>query len=520
MLLPVMAKAQSTVATDYFPVVTTGDQFPDFSGAPVEELFLYAYRNGNWEMIPSQIDERNSQGHYFLPDDIPGLDDNDELSFMAADVGELYPSGANAWITNPESQLNPRYQIAVFDSANSIVLGYVYLYRSNTLINQAADYIEYRPGPPQTTAADTVLGPTFTLAHHEKGFLDFLTIPPSLGGSGTNLLDRQKFRIEIDFIVPILVNEDDFQNAMVLPDSVLDGSVRVLKLLNLEVVIFGNTLPLSLFMTYFPYSVKISSELNLSALPLQVLLIRQSLDFNDTAIGMTYYDMNVPAGVPVDGTPDAVPLTPVFFAPQVNWNHISGNQGTVVELFKFTPLGTTEFGHYYKDDDVIDPEDTGDGKSFGDNGFLITNLQAGTGTIPLDINGFFLAPNLPSTLGEDLAQLQESPPGLELEVQTYSAITSIGIAESQIPETFFLEQNFPNPFNPMTVISWQLAVSSKVKLSVLDLTGRQVALLVDEIQPAGNHQIEFDASGLASGIYLYRFEAGSYSEIRKMVLMR
>jgi hypothetical protein len=307
---------------------------------------------------------------------------------------------------------------------------------------------------------------------------------------------------------------------MVLPDSVLDGSIRILKLLNLEVVIFGSTVPLSLFMTYFPYSIQISSELNLSAIPLPVLLIRQSLDFNENAIGMVYYNMNVPAGVTIDGTPDAVPLTPVLFAPQVNWNHISGSQGTVVVLFRFTPLGSTTFGHYYKDDDVFDPDDTGDGKSFGDNGFLITNLQTGAGTTPLEINGFFLAPNLPSTLGEDLAQLQESPPSLELEVQTYSAVTSIGIADSQIPETFFLEQNFPNPFNPMTVISWQLAVSSTVKLSVLDLTGRQIAVLVNEIQPAGDHQIEFDASGLASGIYLYRLEAGSHSEIRKMILTK
>jgi hypothetical protein len=401
-----------------------------------------------------------------------------------------------------------------------MVLGYVYLYRSNTLMNQAADYIEYRTGPPQTTAADTVLGQTFTLAHHEKGFLDYLTIPPSLGGSGIDLLDRQKFRIEIDFITPILVDEDDFQNAVVHPDSLIDGSIRVLKMLNLEVVIFGTTVPLSLFMKYFPYTVRISSELNLSSLPLPVLLIRQSLDFNDAAIGMTYYDMNVPAGVPIDGNPDAVPLIPVLFAPQVNWNHISGSQGTVVELFSFSPLGTTTFGHYYKDDDTIDPDDTGDGKSFGDNGFQITNLQAGTGATPLDINGFFLAPNLPSTLGEDLAEQLELPPGLEAEVQTYSAVTTLDIVSNQMPEAFYLHQNFPNPFNPSTVISWQLAVSSPVTLTVYNLAGQKVATLLSASLPSGFHEYEWNAAEMASGVYLYRLEAGNYSEMKKMVLMK
>ena len=520
MLFTIRGNAQSTTATDYFPVVTTGDQFPDFSGVAVDELFLFAYRNGNWEMIPSQLDERSSQGDYFFPDDIPGLDDNDEFSFLAADVGDYYPSGSGAWIANPESRLYPRYQITVTDSTTGMMLGYVYLYRSNTLTSQTADYIEYRPGPPQTTAADTVLGPTFTLAHHEKGFLDYLVIPTSLGGSGTDLLDRQKFRIEIDFSFPILINEDDFQNAMVLPDSVLDGSVRILKLLNLEVVIFGSSVPLSLFMKYFPYSVQISSELNLSSLPLQVLLIRQSLDFNESAIGMSYYDMNVPAGVMIDGTPDAVPLTPVLFAPQVNWNHITGSQGTVVELFRFTPLGTTTFGRYYKDEDVIDPDDTGDGKSFGDNGFLITNLQAGASAMPLDINGFFLAPNLPSTLGEDLAELQEFPPGLDFEVQTYSSVSGLEITANNQAITYALWQNFPNPFNPTTIINYQLAVGGPVNLSVFNLVGQKVATLIAEKKPAGSHQVEFSATNLASGIYLYRLEAGGFVRTRKMIVMR
>jgi hypothetical protein len=85
---------------------------------------------------------------------------------------------------------------------------------------------------------------------------------------------------------------------------------------------------------------------------------------------------------------------------------------------------------------------------------------------------------------------------------------------------FVLEQNYPNPFNPSTVISWQLAVGSPVKLTLYNVTGQKVATLVDERQPAGVHSVEWNASGLASGVYLYKLEAGQYAEVRKMILMK
>jgi hypothetical protein len=89
-----------------------------------------------------------------------------------------------------------------------------------------------------------------------------------------------------------------------------------------------------------------------------------------------------------------------------------------------------------------------------------------------------------------------------------------------IPESYALFQNYPNPFNPSTTISYQLAVGSLVKLSIYDLLGKEMAVLVNEKQAAGFHQTEFDASGLASGVYLYRLEAVGFVEIRKMILMR
>ena len=88
------------------------------------------------------------------------------------------------------------------------------------------------------------------------------------------------------------------------------------------------------------------------------------------------------------------------------------------------------------------------------------------------------------------------------------------------PLSFSLFQNYPNPFNPTTVVGYQLPAASEVSLTVYDIQGQQVAVLVNERQPPGDHKVEFNASGLASGVYLYRLTAGLNVQTRKFVLVR
>jgi hypothetical protein len=88
------------------------------------------------------------------------------------------------------------------------------------------------------------------------------------------------------------------------------------------------------------------------------------------------------------------------------------------------------------------------------------------------------------------------------------------------PDGFSLSQNFPNPFNPDTRIAFRLARESRVKLTVLDPAGKTVATIVDGRQSAGPHEVRFDAGRFASGVYVYRLEAGAFSETRRMVLIR
>ncbi|NUO82493.1 T9SS type A sorting domain-containing protein, partial [candidate division KSB1 bacterium] len=81
-------------------------------------------------------------------------------------------------------------------------------------------------------------------------------------------------------------------------------------------------------------------------------------------------------------------------------------------------------------------------------------------------------------------------------------------------------QNHPNPFNPTTLITFHLPTSALATLKVFDLAGREVATLVHGKMSAGEHQVYFDASALAAGVYLYRLEAGEQVATRKLVLLK
>jgi ligand-binding sensor domain-containing protein len=99
-------------------------------------------------------------------------------------------------------------------------------------------------------------------------------------------------------------------------------------------------------------------------------------------------------------------------------------------------------------------------------------------------------------------------------------ITSVGSISSEPSMTFSLEQNFPNPFNPVTAIEFVLSKPANATLKVFNLRGEQIAILLEKHLSAGTHKVNWNASGLASGVYLYRLEAGSFIQSKKLILMR
>ncbi|MEM9667102.1 MAG: T9SS type A sorting domain-containing protein, partial [Bacteroidota bacterium] len=97
---------------------------------------------------------------------------------------------------------------------------------------------------------------------------------------------------------------------------------------------------------------------------------------------------------------------------------------------------------------------------------------------------------------------------------------SVEPIDDTLPEAFVLEQNYPNPFNPVTAITYQVTETAPVRIAVYDMMGRQVAVLVDGQQAAGTYRVTFDGQNLASGLYLYRLQAGAVTLSRTMTLLK
>src|SRR5574338_79876 len=100
-----------------------------------------------------------------------------------------------------------------------------------------------------------------------------------------------------------------------------------------------------------------------------------------------------------------------------------------------------------------------------------------------------------------------------------NVVTGMG-SENSMPLTFDLEQNYPNPFNPSTKIVYTISEKSFTSLKIFDILGNEIAALVGEEQPAGKYEVQFDASNLSSGVYLYKLQSNSLVQTRKMLLLK
>jgi hypothetical protein len=99
-------------------------------------------------------------------------------------------------------------------------------------------------------------------------------------------------------------------------------------------------------------------------------------------------------------------------------------------------------------------------------------------------------------------------------------ITSVNAASRDIPVQFTLGQNYPNPFNPTTSIAFILTSRSLATLEIFDLIGRRVAILVNDVLPMGNHTYQWNAESASTGVFFYRLHAGSFTETKKLVLIK
>ncbi|MEM1093926.1 MAG: LamG-like jellyroll fold domain-containing protein [Bacteroidota bacterium] len=127
---------------------------------------------------------------------------------------------------------------------------------------------------------------------------------------------------------------------------------------------------------------------------------------------------------------------------------------------------------------------------------------------------------------DDLATIRFAPNGragalatpLQVMLPTFRDANPTSTTEA--PRTFALHAAYPNPFNPVTMLSYDVAESADVRLEVFDAMGRRVAVVVNEQQPPGRYQVSFEANGLASGTYFYRLQAGTFQAVQRMLLVK
>ncbi len=121
---------------------------------------------------------------------------------------------------------------------------------------------------------------------------------------------------------------------------------------------------------------------------------------------------------------------------------------------------------------------------------------------------------------KELVVAGNDQPGCYVNVYSVDGVTSVDEPSSAIPNDFVLHQNYPNPFNPTTKISYELPVSTQVQLVVYNQLGQQVAELINGYVSSGSHEVTFDGSGLASGMYFARLVVGANAQTKKMVLVK
>lgn len=366
LLWGVLWMAQRAMATAvslpraYDPVLLTGADFPAFANVPLTELSLYVYQNQTWQPAPFQVDEVTITGTFVTSED-GVLDHNDQLVFMGEAVGEKVIE--SNWPMDDQARLNLRYLITVTDPLSQTTMGWVYLYRSATLADSQTVYVGW------DEPAQTLTAVSYTLSFAPDQFAGLAAL--TLSGQPNDVLDRQKIRVAgvlgtPPFIFPFDLTEEDIAQQLGIPVTVtlpITGPVRAIGGAETQAVAFYGA------RADFIVSLPLTDTV-ISGLPAHFDEVRVSLDLNEPGSSglapVTYVNSNGETAV-IDGTPDTVATTPVL-----TWQQVSGATGGWVAVQQIDPANGS-MSNYYLDDGMIDPDDTGDGRSFGDAGFTITD---------------------------------------------------------------------------------------------------------------------------------------------------
>ncbi|MBN1480208.1 T9SS type A sorting domain-containing protein [candidate division KSB1 bacterium] len=555
----------------YEPVVITGGILKDFFGVPINEIYMYAFdeTTGKLKLIPFQIDEKiltvfeidldpdpvkkymkSFERHYYANSGTGIVDDNkfdvdDELVFIVGDLGNLAPG--EAWDDVPYIQ---RRTIFVSDPDNPqrFVAGYLVHSTEKKTVPSFYNFA-------YDAQNDVVKNSTYSIKMARPSGLiqDISFFSPF--GNGVDIFDTQKIRvvgrIDLGLIqiqpgknnLPALNDRDNFfiypkENYLSATETPRVRLVREAHQTIRTGDVLFSLLGVSFFVTtkFYPFSGTLEGGASLDYetlremfedpddIYLQFELVRQSWDFNQNAKNMKFYNPQN-NGILVDGVADNNVNKTLNSTNNIReWTMLSGEQGTMFSYLKINDDTFEKIQLYYhdnqnggQDDDSYIPEgDTGDNKSFGDNGLKIINSQS----LDLGFTAYFVGKNKDKAFAEQLAHNIENPVNFE--------VLYVGVKEKKEsiqPDGFELSQNYPNPFNNATEIAFALPATMDVQIKMYDLQGHLVNTLMHDKMPAGRHHVKWDGRDelghdVPSGVYIYKMVTDQFQDSKKLLLVK
>jgi len=524
----------SSVNRTFEPIVGTAATLAPLLNDSSKFFTAYKYNAAvdNFIPIPFQIDDVSRDGDFFAEDvgftDI--IDSTDQIVFMPGDVGNQ--AATSKWLSDP-NVAQTRVELAISNPAGG--QGWVYLFRNVTAKPVVQPYVRYA----STTAfSDTVFGASYTEAHDASGWYTDTKILPSSGGDGQDIFDRRKLRIAGKVTIKLF----NFTTNVTLKEDTLaytglrfkEGPVRGVRELTGLISLSGNDFVLPFVSQYFPYSNVFSLQnINIpviddSFIRVTIGEIRQSLDFNDRASGMKFYNAANLGGVTIDGNDDGA--VPDGLTDGLNWMMAAGNPGTVLSLTTVPVLGDSR-KLYFKDNAVQDVADTGDKLSYGDFGWRLSTATNITGVLDFVLTTYYLEANRPASIGEEFKTRANSPLAV---TATSQQRTGTAVADrNELPNSFVLGDAQPNPFwalKGQVRLSFQIGQGLDTpSLRIYNLLGQEVARFDLKNVRASNdgaaQNLVWDGRGvngqlLPAGVYFYQLRSGAQVATKKLVLIR
>jgi len=378
-LAPAPSEAQQVERSD--PVVLEGCNLPDMVGAKIENIRVYAFKEGRFEQVPFQVDQRVEKGwprgratYVFPPekDDDPSFDENDELVMLASDFGAVSPSATPVFEKGYEPYAVSRVRA---ENRNGGVYAYIAAYE-NPPEAEAGEYIRWDGSDRKVISEGR-----YRVGYGEKEpyFFNEIAVAAENGGNGKDFVDTLKFRANIRIISKLFVYDvtnGDWRNELV---GVIDGPVRVIRRVktHAHTVVFGihdNIYDLKYYPDFFTMDIHVPMG-TWKAGFYYAADARLSVDLSDDAPPMLFFNPNNPPNPKraADGklTEEEKDMD---YSP-AKWLALSGEAGTVMfRLDQKKGSGLQQDLYYMDDAGKDDPPEEYPGHR-GDSGFNIENIQ-------------------------------------------------------------------------------------------------------------------------------------------------